>query len=128
MSFRTYAFRIGQDADLLDEEEWSEIAPLLTARIKWIKKYREENACSIKEARKAEPAGQAALDRYEALTGTRLDHPDQLWGVRMRDYGSLCPNCNHPFRTPKATLCAECGFKLPEGSQAGGLIDQPSDL
>lgn len=124
MPFRTYAFRIGQDADLLDDDEWSEIEPFLMNRIEWIKKYRRENDCSFEEALKFEPIGQAALNKYEALTGIRLGHPDQLWGVRMRDYGSLCPKCSRPFRTPKAKICAECGLELPTGLQAGGLVDR----
>ncbi len=121
MPFRTYAFRIGQDAYLLDDDEWGEIAPLLENRIEWIKKYRKENGCSIEEARKVELVGQIALDKYETLTGLRLNHPDQLWGVRMQDYGSLCPKCFCPFRAPKAKMCAECGFELPTGLQAGRL-------
>lgn len=124
MAFRTYAFRIGQDAYLLDNGERSEIEPLLTNRIERIKKYRKENGCSIAEARKSEPFGQAALDKYEALTGTALGDPDQLWGVRMCDYGSLCPKCNRPFRTPRAKRCSECGFELPTGFQAGSLGDR----
>lgn len=123
MPFRTYAFRIGQDADLLTDEEWSEIAPFLQDRLKWIKAYRMEQGCSLDEARQFEPVGQAALDKYETLTGLRLDHPEQLWGVRMQDYGSLCPKCSRPFRTPRAKMCAECGFKLPDGVQAGRLGD-----
>jgi len=121
MPFRTYAFRIGQDADLLDEDEWNEIAPLLENRTRWIKEYRKETGCSIEEARKVEPVGQAALDKYESLTGLRLDHPDKLWGVRMQDYGSLCSKCTRPFRTAKAKMCAECGFELPTGLHAGRL-------
>lgn len=121
MPFRTFAFRIGKEADLLDNDEWSEIAPLLENRIKWIMQYRKENSCSIEEASKNEPVGQSALDKYEELTGARLDHPDQLWGVRMHDYGALCPKCSLPFRTPQAKMCAECGFELPEGVRAGRL-------
>ena len=123
MSFWTYAFRIGQDAYLLDDDEWNEIAPFLKNRSRSIMNYRKERGCSIDAASRDERLGQAALDKYQSLTGTRLDHPDQLWGVRMRDYGSLCPNCNRLFRTPKAKMCAECGFELPTGSQAGSLFD-----
>ena len=121
MALRTFAFRIGQEADLLDEDEWREIEPLLVDRIKWVKGYRAENGCSIEEATRHEPIGQAALDKYRDLTGTKLGHPDQLWGVRQRDYGSLCPKCSRPFRTPRASMCAECGFQLPDGLKAGRL-------
>ncbi|MEO0381954.1 MAG: hypothetical protein AAF234_00255 [Pseudomonadota bacterium] len=105
----------------MDDNEWGVIAPLLEKRIKWMQKYRKENGCSIEEAEKNEPVGQWALDKYEELTGLRLDHPDQLWGLRIRDYGSLCPKCSRPFRTPRAKMCAECGFELPDGTQAGSL-------
>jgi len=121
LAFRTYAFRIGKDADLLDEEEWSQVAPFLTDRFKWIRKYMKETGCTLEDARQFEPVGQSALDTYEEITGVRLDHPEQLWGLRMKDYGSLCPKCSRPFRTPKAKLCAECGFELPAGLRAGGL-------
>ncbi|WP_298561000.1 hypothetical protein [uncultured Aliiroseovarius sp.] len=124
MPIRTYAFRIRREAYLLDEDEWSEISPLLENRTRWIQKYRKENGCSLEVAIKEEPIGQMALDTYEAFTGIRLDHPDQLWGVRMCDYGSLCPNCSRPFRTPKAKMCAECGFELPKGMLAGRLGDR----
>lgn len=124
MALRTYAFRIGREADLLNDDEWMQISALLANRSKSIIEYRKENGCSLDEARKKEPIGEAALDQYEALTGIRLDHPDQLWGVRMRDYGSLCPKCLRPFRTPRAKICAECCYKLPVGMTAGRLDER----
>lgn len=123
MAIRAYAFRIGREADLLDEDEWKEISSVLKDRSKWIMEYLRQTGCSIDEARREEPVGQAALDLYEALTGLRLDHPDQLWGLRLQDYGGLCPECSRPFRTPKAKLCAECGYCLPQGMTAGRLDD-----
>ncbi len=123
MPFITYAYRIGREAALLDEGEWSVIAPLLQDRLTWIKKYRTETGCSIEEARKREPIGMSALDKYEELTGVRLEHPDQLWAIQMKFYGSLCPRCSKPFRTPKAKMCADCGYELPKGLLAGPLGD-----
>ena len=123
MSLRTYAYRVGRVVDLLDDEEWDQIGPLLRDRIKSLMKYRMDHGCSLDDARKYEPLGQSALDRYEEMTGLRLDHPDQLFGIRMRDYGSLCPQCSSPFRTPRAKMCAECGYVLPEGELAGELCN-----
>jgi len=114
-----YVYRLGKVASLLDEAEWRDIDILLNNRVQWIKKYRQEKKCSLPEAVKFEPIGQVALDRYEELTGCRLDHPDQLWAVQMSQYGSPCPSCGKPFRTPKAKICAECGYALPDGMVAG---------
>ncbi len=71
------------------------------------------------EARAKAPEGLKALDAYEQITGVRLDHPDQLYVVRLSDYGRPCPECAKPFRTPRAKFCAECGFQLPDGEVAG---------
>ncbi len=124
MATKHYAYRIGRDAVLLNEEEWSMIAPLLEDRIKWIKQHRAETGCSIAQARNDEPVGQSALRLYEEMTGFKLDHPDQLWGVRMSDYGAICPKCGKPFRTPLAKLCAACGFRLSFGQKAGPLRER----
>lgn len=122
MPFRTYVFKLGRDADLLDEREWHDIGSLLEGRLTWIKKYRKETGSSIAEAVRLEPIGLLALAKYKDLTGLELEHPDQLWALRKADYGSLCPNCARPFRSPKAKLCAECGYHLPSGTKAGKLV------
>ncbi|MEM9011750.1 MAG: hypothetical protein AAGE18_11015 [Pseudomonadota bacterium] len=122
MSLRAYSYRLGTVVDLLDEREWAEIAVLLANRIDGIKAHlRENRGCSVEDLVRAEPTGQRALDTYQELTGTRLTSPDDLWHVRMKDYGSLCPQCSKPFRTPTAKICAECGFVLPDGALAGEL-------
>lgn len=124
MSRTEYVFRLRKSIPLLSEAEWANIGPLLYNRIENIKKFRGDTQCSIREAQQNEPRGQRALDLYEALTGYRLDHPDELWAVRISDYGSLCPNCQKPFRTPRAKMCAECGYTLPEGTLAGPLLER----
>lgn len=121
MAFHTYAFRIGREAGLLNDEEWEQISPLLENRTRRIVRYRRQTGLSLEAAKKNEPFGRAALDRYEALTGIRLDQPELLWGLRMRDYGALCPSCSRPFRTPRAKMCAECGYRLPDGMIAGQI-------
>lgn len=121
MSQSAYAYRLKQVVTLLDASEWPEIEDLLRSRLLWIQGHRRDTGCSIPEAAEREPIGQIALDRYEELTGHRLAHPDQLWHVEMARYGSLCPSCARPFRTPKAKLCAECGYVLPDGMIAGPL-------
>jgi len=115
---------LGDTVTLLNEDEWEVIEPFAMNRLERIKKYREEHGCGLKEALEKEDVGQEALDKYEQLTGVRLSHPDQIWHVRMALYGSLCPKCKHPFRSPKAKLCASCGHQLPDGKFAGPLTAQ----
>ncbi|MDA7426116.1 hypothetical protein [Thalassococcus lentus] len=124
MPFHTYAYRIGRDAALLNEDEWDQIAPLLDARIVKIQKYREQTGVSIAEARQYEPYGQEAMKRYFELTGIELEHPEELYGLKKSEYGSLCPGCSKPFRTPRAKICACCGYRLRSGQVAGTLGDE----
>jgi predicted amidophosphoribosyltransferase len=58
------------------------------------------------------------------MTGFPIYNPGAIYGVRMSNYGSLCPNCQKPFRTPRAKMCAECGYTLPEGTLAGPLLER----
>lgn len=84
-----------------------------------IMKYRTEHAVSLEEARIKTPVALRALETYKHLTGVELDHPDQLYAVRLSAYGRPCPACTKPFRTPRARFCAECGYRLPEGEVSG---------
>ena len=103
MPFWTYAYRIGREVALLDDDEWRPIGEYLSNRARRLKEYCETTGAALAEARLHEPNRQAAHDLYEVITGQRLDHPDQLFGVGMSDYGALCPTCDRPFRTPRAT-------------------------
>jgi len=122
MAVSYFNYKVGRAVPLLTDAEWALIEPHLMNRISAIQAYRLEHGCSVAEASAAEPNGIAALAFYAKLTGGNLDHPDQLWSVRMADFGTLCPNCGRPFRTPKAKLCAECRFELPSGQVAGPLL------
>ena len=124
LSVSTHSYLIGETVTLLNEDEWKIIEPFAKNRIERIQKYRKMHGCGLKEAFENEDFGQEAFDKYEQLTGVRLNHPDQIWAVRMTSYGSLCPECQRPFRSSKAKLCANCGYQLPDGQLAGPLTDQ----
>lgn len=121
-----YTFRLQMSVPLLTEDEWQEVRDLLKDRVLGMKEHLRANQCSLSEAAQNELIGQRALARYEELTGYKLNHPDQLWAVRMSLYGELCPNCGKPFRTPSARMCAECGYALPNGMVAGPLTEAGS--
>jgi hypothetical protein len=103
---------------MLSEEEFAPINKALQSRIERIKEYRRTHPrSSLAEA--GQNCCDDALDRYEKISGIRLAHPDELYWVQLSRYGRPCPNCEKPFRTPRAKLCVECGFELPEGQVAG---------
>lgn len=115
-----YSYRLKRAVPLLTETEFAPIERSLQSHFGQIKRYLEEHpGFSIGEARANCCAD--AMESYERVSGVRLAHPDQLYWVRMSLYGAPCPTCGRPFRTPRAKLCAACGFELAEGEVAGPL-------
>ena len=104
-----YNYHVGRVVPLLTEEEFEPIGEALENRIRQIQEYRKTHNCSLEEARAR--SADEAMDLYEKLTGVRLDHPDQLYKVCLSQFGSPCPRCEKPFRTPRAKYCAECGYR-----------------
>lgn len=124
MPYVLYSYKLKKCVPLLTEAEFAQIEPLLQGRVEAIKAYREKHETSLKEAKEFADSGLLpettdAMDRYEELTGQRLERSEQLFEVRLSRYGSPCPSCAKPFRTPKASICAECGYELSKGRVAG---------
>lgn len=118
MPFTTYSWKLKRRLPMLSDEEFGPIDAALRNRIERMQQYRRTHPhSSLTEA--AEHCCDDALDFYEKLSGVRLARPDDLYWVQLSRYGRLCPNCGKPFRTPRAKLCVECGFELPEGERAG---------
>ena len=118
-----FCYRLNRNVPLLTETEWEQVGNLLFGkdRMRSVMGYKRDTGCSLDEAWEREPVGQNALALYEALTGVRLCHPFDLYHIKASTYGSQCPTCKKPFRTPRAKLCAECGYQLPTGQLAGPL-------
>ena len=122
MPVTLYSYKLKREVPMLTDDEFQPIGELLSDGVRAIKFYREQNKASLPEAlvKKADfEYVDAALSLYAELTGVRIDEPGQLYAVRASDYGSPCPKCTKPFRTPKAKYCAECGYWLPDGEVAG---------
>ena len=118
-----YSYRFGAPVPLLDESEWAKIEPLVYSkdRLSGVILLRKKTGMSLRDALKSEPIGFKAVEEYNRMTGAEFDHVEALYHVRARNYGSICPACKKPFRTPRAKLCAECGYQLPTGQIAGPL-------
>ena len=118
MPFTTYSWKLKRRLPMLSDAEFAPINKALQNRIERIKEYRRTHPhSSLTEA--GQHCCDDALDHYEKISGIKLAHPDELYWVQLSRYGRPCPNCEKPFRTPRAKLCVECGFELPEGQLAG---------
>jgi hypothetical protein len=93
---------------MLTEEEWEEVVPLLRRSIEDVQAYRTRNDVTLKAAME-ESFGQAALGKYEELTGFKETNVNAVWHHRASMYGAPCTGCGKPLRTPQAKLCAACG-------------------
>lgn len=116
-----YSYRLRRSVALLSRDEYAPIAEALRSRVQQIMAYRKEHGVGLDEARRCTSSNALAL--YESLTGIKLGHPEELYVVQQHIYGKLCPECQRPFRTPRAKMCAECGYALPKNEIAGPLSE-----
>lgn len=99
---------------MLTEAEWAELEPLLTAHTEAVIRYRRDHGSSLAEAL-SEVSPTAILDAYERLTGERETDLEVIRHHRTSLYGPPCGNCGRPLRTPRATMCVECGSRVRSG-------------
>ena len=92
---------------MLDEDEWSQIEPLLVGQLKNIKSYRAKHDVGLKEA--TDMAFKPATDKYFELTGFNEENYAAIYHHRRSLFGSKCEECSHLYRTNKASFCANCG-------------------
>lgn len=104
-----YCWRCEMVVPMLEEDEWEIMEPLLKDQAKKVKEYREKTGADIKTA--FQKSTKLATEKYFELTGFEETNHNAIWHHRLSDFGKECPNCGHLFRTPKASYCANCGFK-----------------
>jgi hypothetical protein len=117
MAKALYCWRCRTEIPMLDEHEWEEIVPHLTRGLEQIKLHRAARGVSLTEAKDV-VYGNGALERYFQLTGFRETNVNALWHHRLSLFGLPCSVCGKPIRTPRATMCAECGARTSE-SESG---------
>ena len=103
-----FCWRCEMVVPMLDEHEWEIIEPLLKGQLKNVKDYRSEHGVNLDTAIKN--IFKPATDKYFELTGFKETNHNAIWHHRLKDFGNECTNCEHLFRTPKASYCANCGF------------------
>jgi hypothetical protein len=118
-----YSFKLNRTLPLLNEEEWAEFWPLNRENIKALVDDINEFGGSLSEAIARTKPSHKGILKYKEMTGITLTDVQQLNFLCLADYGALCSNCGKPFRSPRAHLCAECGYTLPKGETAGPLTE-----
>lgn len=121
MSVVAYSYRLKTVVTLLDEVEYAPVDAALRELLESVKTYRKTHIVLPKANYQDLEAGQKVINLCNTLSGIALENPLNAPSLRASTYGRLCPSCDKPFRTPRAKLCAECGYHLPEGEVAGPL-------
>jgi hypothetical protein len=94
---------------MLEEQEWEQLAPLLTRRVKRIKEISSQKSCDLMTAKQL--SEQEISDLHFTMTGYRETNINALWHHRLALFGPECTYCGHLFRTPKSRVCDDCGLK-----------------
>ncbi len=115
---------------MLDEEEFA----------RWQEAYRSafaarggvKPAFALRFGRVDTPPMQArfaaALALYQQMTGMEETHVNAIHHHRISLYGPPCPACEKPLRTPKARMCAACGWGMAQkGARRNGAADAPPE-
>jgi hypothetical protein len=98
------------DIPMLDDEEFEPISRLYSECIKSTKEHRKKYGLPLSGV----PVKQLfspVCEAYSRLTGFEETSANAIMHHRISLYGPPCPQCGKPFRTPKASFCAACGFR-----------------
>jgi rRNA maturation endonuclease Nob1 len=93
----------------LNEKEWNLIIPYIGNEFEEVKAYRKKHQCSLNTARFS--IKQDLTKLFEKLTGEKDVHFETIYHHRLLDWGSECKSCGYLLRTPKAKMCAKCGYR-----------------
>ena len=125
MSVFTYSYKLKLTANLLNEVEYAPIEAAMSDMLAHAKEHKRRTGfILLKDQYLQVEAGKKVLALSERLSGVVLDHPLAAPCLKASQYGRICPSCEKPFRTPRAKICPECGYTLPEGEVAGPLTDR----
>jgi|GEM_PF-3576980 len=116
MPYKFYSHKFKEEIPLLDDDEWEQFSPFLTAYWRDLKNHRPRSKYET-------PKFREAAQKYFLMTGYRPLSFDYQNYFRLSQYGRPCENCGKPFRTPESTMCAECGFELQDGEKAGPITE-----
>jgi len=105
-----YCWRCEAEMPMLDEEEFATIDELYRQCMTATKDFRREHDLPLEEVDLAERF-RPVREAYERLTGFSEMNHNAIMHHRISIYGPPCPRCGKPLRTPRAKLCAACGWR-----------------
>lgn len=114
MAVYEYSYKFGGIVPLLTEAEWARYCEDVSHAIMTLKQPKKLQTSAETEA---------LIARFEKEFDYRLSSIFAMQMLQLSNYGRKCPECSKLFRTPKAKICAECGFELPVGETAGAYIN-----
>jgi hypothetical protein len=104
-----YCWRCKCLMPFLEEDEWSQVSPLLVGAMKAIRNYMKKYKCNLKTAR--QNCKPEAMLKFKELTGMPGVHFEIIYHHRLKDWGCKCKNCGHLLRTNRARFCAKCSWE-----------------
>ena len=104
---------------MLDEAEFASVEIVYGRAMQATKDYREEFGLPL-ESISMEERFSPVCSIYNQMTGFHETCANAIMHHRISLYGPPCPACDKPFRTPKASFCAECGYRPTQAGQGGG--------
>lgn len=93
-----WCWRCKMEVGMLDKEEY----------LNAFKLYMEGAKGGV--GLEAEKKFRKLLDYYLEVTGFKCTVPNAIMHHRIDNYGPPCENCGKPYRTPRASFCAACGY------------------
>ena len=94
---------------MLDDREYAEVFELYSRCMREIKERRDEEEVALAKTSVHERF-KAVRDAYERISGWKDMHHNAIMHHQLSALGPACPRCGKPLRTPRAKLCAECGW------------------
>jgi len=108
---RRWCWRCGTERGYLDEVEAGHVDALRE------RSFRDRAELELKGFEQVRALLTPAVERYVELTGEDVGtNPNYWWYVvlkhRLSEIGCPCRECGRPLRTPRARVCANCGWPL----------------
>ena len=103
-----YCWRCGQVMPILDDEEYAVIYRIFLEGV-------ERRRAGVP----AEEAMKIVREAYSQMTGAPEIHENAILHHNFSYFGPPCERCGKPYRTNKASFCAECGHVRPKDETGG---------
>jgi hypothetical protein len=106
---KLYSYKEQQEVIMLEKHEWEKVEPYWRESIKQIQDYREKTGANLDTA--IANVETKINKAYYEITGTKVTGRVSIYNRQRSLFGPICTSCSKPYRTPKASFCAECGNK-----------------